>query len=622
MVSNPSHLEAVDPVVEGVARAKQDRDPRAVGRHASRRARSPRTPCSRSSSTATPPSPARAWSPRRSTSRGSRATAPAARCTSSSTTRSGSRRRRRRRAPRSTPTDVAKMVQSPIFHVNGDDPEACARAMRLAFEFREAFSKDVVVDLVCYRRHGHNEGDDPSYTQPLMYKVIDAKRSVRKLYTEALVRRGDLTLEEAEQSLDDFNSKLQAVLDEVRERPVPVLQCRPEGGGPRGPAVAGDRGRRPSGCARSPLATTTVPEGFTVHPKLARLFGARDELLAARRGRLVARRGPGPRLAAPRGDRRPPRRPGHPAGHLLAAPRRARRLRDGRRSTCPLCHLEGATGRFTVRDSLLSEYAALGFEYGYSVERPETLVAWEAQFGDFVNGAEIIIDNFLVAAEDKWGQQASLDAPPPPRLRGAGPRALERAHRALPLAVCAQQPARRGAHVGGRSTSTCCAARSAAPRPTPLVVLHAEVAAPCRRDALDDRRARDRAVPRGPRRPREPATPRTSRSSCSAPARSLVEAAAHRAAAAGDVRARSARDRPRRAALPVARRRGRRGPRALSRARPTSAGSRRSRRTWGRGRSSTTSCTATSAAHAAPRGAGGVGQPGDGLGPRPPGRAG
>ena len=117
------------------------------------------------------------------------------------------------------PTDVAKMVQAPILHVNGDDPEACVRAARLAFGFRQRFHKDVVIDLVCYRRHGHNEGDDPSYTQPLMYKRIDAKRSVRKLYTEALVRRGDITLEEAERALDDFNARLQAALDEVRAEP-------------------------------------------------------------------------------------------------------------------------------------------------------------------------------------------------------------------------------------------------------------------------------------------------------------------------------------------------------------------------------------------------------------------
>ena len=125
------------------------------------------------------------------------------------------------------PTDVAKMVQAPIFHVNGDDPEACVRAAHLAFGFRQAFHKDVVIDLVCYRRHGHNEGDDPSYTQPLMYQRIDAKRSVRKLYTETLVRRGDLTLDEAEQALDDFNARLQAALDDVRAETPPSPAASP-----------------------------------------------------------------------------------------------------------------------------------------------------------------------------------------------------------------------------------------------------------------------------------------------------------------------------------------------------------------------------------------------------------
>ena len=119
------------------------------------------------------------------------------------------------------------MIQAPIFHVNGDDPEACARAARLAYDYRETFHRDVVLDIVCYRRHGHNEGDDPSYTQPQMYKIIDQMRSVRKIYTETLVRRGDLSIDEAEAALDDFNDRLQSVLDEVRTVPVPELHGVP-----------------------------------------------------------------------------------------------------------------------------------------------------------------------------------------------------------------------------------------------------------------------------------------------------------------------------------------------------------------------------------------------------------
>ena len=164
------------------------------------------------------------------------------------------------------PTDVAKMVQAPIFHVNGDDPEACVRAARLAFAFRQTFHKDVVIDLVCYRKHGHNEGDDPSYTQPLMYQRIDAKRSVRKLYTETLVRRGDITLEEAEAALDDFNARLQAALDEVRQEPslaptvLPVHRparsrsSRPRPASPR-------RAARPlvAWCAACPTGSPSIP---------------------------------------------------------------------------------------------------------------------------------------------------------------------------------------------------------------------------------------------------------------------------------------------------------------------------------------------------------------------------
>ena len=162
------------------------------------------------------------------------------------------------------------MVQAPIFHVNGDDPEACVRAARLAFGFRQAFHKDVVIDLVCYRRHGHNEGDDPSYTQPLMYAAIEAKRSVRKLYTETLVRRGDITLEEAEQALDDFTARLQAALDEARAEadrsPARRRCCRryvvPDLSHPAGR----DRRRPDDVLAGLAAAVRTVPEGSSCTP--------------------------------------------------------------------------------------------------------------------------------------------------------------------------------------------------------------------------------------------------------------------------------------------------------------------------------------------------------------------
>jgi 2-oxoglutarate dehydrogenase E1 component len=317
------------------------------------------------------------------------------------------------------PTDVAKMIQAPIFHVNGDDPEACARAARLAYDYREEFHRDVVLDIVCYRRHGHNEGDDPSYTQPQMYKIIDQMRSVRKAYTETLVRRGDLSIEQAESALDVFNARLQSVLDEVRTVPVPTLSGVPVAEVPFD-APAPETGVERSVLLRVARTTTTAPEGFTVHPKLERQFAQRTALLESGEVDWAL----GEALAF---------------GSLVAEGSNVRLMgQDSRRGTfshrhaalidyengsqfVPLCNIEGASGFFTVRDSLLSEYAALGFEYGYSVEARDTLVAWEAQFGDFVNGAEVIIDNFLVAAEDKWGQRASLVMLLPHGYEGQGP---------------------------------------------------------------------------------------------------------------------------------------------------------------------------------------------------------
>jgi 2-oxoglutarate dehydrogenase E1 component len=316
------------------------------------------------------------------------------------------------------PTDVAKMIQAPIFHVNGDDPEACARAARLAFEFREAFQRDVVLDIVCYRRFGHNEGDDPSYTQPQMYKIIDQMRSVRKIYTETLVRRGDISLDEAEAALNEFNARLQSVLDEVRTVPVPKLSGVPVAETPK------DLPAPETGVDRATLMTIaraaiSAPDGFTIHPKLARQFEQRLTLLESGEVDWAF----GEALAI---------------GSLVSAGSNVRLTgQDTRRGTfshrhaalidyengeqyVPLASM-GTPGFFTVRDSFLSEYAVLGFEYGYSVEATNTLVAWEAQFGDFANGAEIIIDNFLVAAEDKWGQHASLVMLLPHGYEGQGP---------------------------------------------------------------------------------------------------------------------------------------------------------------------------------------------------------
>ncbi|MGH9179251.1 MAG: multifunctional oxoglutarate decarboxylase/oxoglutarate dehydrogenase thiamine pyrophosphate-binding subunit/dihydrolipoyllysine-residue succinyltransferase subunit, partial [Acidimicrobiales bacterium] len=318
-------------------------------------------------------------------------------------------------------TDVAKMVQAPVFHVNGDDPEACVRVARLAFAFRLAFRKDVVIDMVCYRRFGHNEADEPSYTQPQMYGRIERRRSVRKLYTEALVKRGDITLEEAEQALDDFSARLQAALDQTRQSappkptalvnaPVPEVRLSPE-----------------TGVARKVLdrvagAMHAAPEGFTVHPKLARQLQARAKaweagevdwaLAEALAFGSILLEGDDVRLSG-----QDTRRGTFSQRHAVLVD-----YATGAEHF-PLAALAppGQQGRFFVYDSLLSEYAALGFEYGYSVAHKDALVAWEAQFGDFANAAQVIIDQFIVAAEDKWGQTSGLVMLLPHGYEGQGP---------------------------------------------------------------------------------------------------------------------------------------------------------------------------------------------------------
>lgn len=317
-------------------------------------------------------------------------------------------------------TDVAKMVQAPIFHVNGDDPEACVRVARLAYEYRRTFHKDVVIDMVCYRRHGHNEGDDPSYTQPLMYKAIEERRSVRKLFVEALVKRGEITLDDAEQWLEDFQQRLQGALDETRSHaPGEVRAKRP-------PAPEGVLPHVLTGVARPTLDRvfehlTAYPAGFTAHPKLVRQFDARAKTYreqgvvdwataeALAFGTLLLE-GTSVRLAG-----EDSRRGTFSQRHACLVD-----YENGKR-WIPLGDLDGTQPSFWIYDSLLSEYAALGFEYGYSVANKDVLVCWEAQFGDFVNGAQIVIDQYLVAAEDKWGQTSGLVLLLPHGFEGQGP---------------------------------------------------------------------------------------------------------------------------------------------------------------------------------------------------------
>ena len=304
-------------------------------------------------------------------------------------------------------TDVAKMVQAPIFHVNGDDPEACARVGRLAFAFRQAFQKDVVIDMVCYRLHGHNEGDDPSFTQPIMYERIKNHRSVRLIYTETLIKRGDLTLEEAEKAMDDFNGRLQSALEQTRSSAPPKLTVLPQPPEPAPVLPHVDTAVSAEVLDRISTALHSYPEGFTVHPKLDRIFSNRAAAYAAGNvdWALAEAMAYGSLLLEGIDVR-------------LAGQDTRRGTFSHRNSTLvdyvdgtefvPLASLSPDQGRFFCYDSLLSEYAALGFEYGYSVVAKDSLVIWEAQFGDFFNGAQIVIDQFITAAEEKWGQSSGL----------------------------------------------------------------------------------------------------------------------------------------------------------------------------------------------------------------------
>jgi 2-oxoglutarate dehydrogenase E1 component len=315
-------------------------------------------------------------------------------------------------------TDIARMISAPIFHVNGDDPEACVRVARLAVEFRREFKKDVVIDMVCYRRRGHNEADNPSFTQPQMYDIIDNKRSVRKLYTEALIGRGDITLEDAEAALKDFQAQLEKVFVETRN-------------------ASGKSAPEPNIEQESPSQTVTTavaldviktiadayanpPDGFTLHPRLKAQIDRRIAMASSgdvdwATSELFA-------FGASVMEGRAVRLAGQDSRRGTFTQRHAT-LIDRHTGTeyTPLKNLSDDQAPFWAYDSLLSEFAAMGFEYGYSVVRDDALVCWEAQFGDFADGAQTIIDEFISSGEAKWGQRSAVTLLLPHGYEGQGP---------------------------------------------------------------------------------------------------------------------------------------------------------------------------------------------------------
>jgi 2-oxoglutarate dehydrogenase E1 component len=407
LVANPSHLEAVDPVLEGIVRAKQDRIDRGLEGYTV-------LPLAIHGDAAFAGQGVVAETLNLSQLRGYR-TGGTVHVVVNNQVGFTTAPEYSRSSLYST--DVARMIQAPIFHVNGDDPEAVVRVARLALEYRVAFNKDVVIDMLCYRRRGHNEGDDPSMTNPQMYAIIDTKRSVRKLYTEELIGRGDISLEMAEESLRDFQQQLETVFRATRD-------------------ASGSAGtRRERTVEPEPLVSTAIPAalvkaignahvelpaGFTPHKRVAQLL--------ERRARMSVEGGVDWGFAEIIAF-----------GSLLAQGVTVRLSgQDSRRGTfvqrhasivdaanghdyLPLSAVASEGGRFFVFDSLLSEYAAMGFEYGYSVENPDALVMWEAQFGDFANGAQVVVDEFVTAGEAKWGQRNALTLLLPHGHEGQGP---------------------------------------------------------------------------------------------------------------------------------------------------------------------------------------------------------
>ncbi|MBR9920284.1 MAG: 2-oxoglutarate dehydrogenase E1 component [Bacteroidetes bacterium] len=325
-------------------------------------------------------------------------------------------------------TAAANMVDAPVFHVNGDDPEAVVFAAELAVQYRQKFNSDVFIDMVCYRKHGHNEGDDPKFTQPEMYEFINKHDDPRAIYSQKLIQRGDVDKKLAESMESNFWEELQSRLDEVKEKPLPYKYQQPEEAWRKLKKTADPKDFEESPKTGIPQKTVdklidhlmTIPEGFSPLGKVNRLLKGKNKMLKENKldwamGELLA------------------------YGSLLLEHHDVRMSgQDVRRGTFSHRHaifhdaktfqaynrlneIETEQGRFRIYNSLLSEFAVLGFEYGYSLASPETLVLWEAQFGDFANGAMTIFDQFISAGESKWQRMSGLVALLPHGYEGQGP---------------------------------------------------------------------------------------------------------------------------------------------------------------------------------------------------------
>ncbi len=325
-------------------------------------------------------------------------------------------------------TDVARMMRVPVFHVNGEDPEAVVWVAKLASELRARYAQDVVIDMYCYRKHGHNEGDEPRFTQPLMYAIIDNKPSVREAYVRRLALRGAITREQADEVAQARKNALTEALNEARTGDYLHPPRAMEGvwshykGGPDASVPEADTAVPEKDLLELLDRLATLPQGFHAHPKVLKVL-THDRRDAARDGRPLDWGG-GEHLAMATllADGFPVRLSGQDSQRGTFTHRHAAvyDMTTGASYT-PLAHLAGTQARVEILDSPLSEAGVLGFEYGYSLDRPDGLVMWEAQFGDFTNGAQVIIDQFLSSAEDKWLRLSGLVLLLPHGYEGQGP---------------------------------------------------------------------------------------------------------------------------------------------------------------------------------------------------------
>ncbi len=323
-------------------------------------------------------------------------------------------------------TDIARTLDTPIFHVNGEDPEAVAQAITLAMAFRAEFRRDVVIDMYCYRRHGHNEGDEPAFTQPLMYQRIARQPSVREGYLRHLHEMHGIERAEADAIAAFSQRRLEdelrrAETGERADEPEVRSIWEPYRGGLDRDAPEVDTGAPLEALSRLLLAQAELPEGFRAHPKIARLLEQRREMAAGRRP-LDWGAGEALAFATLLVEGAHVRLSGQDVARGTFAHRHAvlHDQRDGR-AYVPLQHLQEGQARFSVWNSPLSETAVLGFDWGYSLDTPEALVVWEAQFGDFANVAQVIIDQFVCSAEQKWGRLSALAMLLPHGFEGQGP---------------------------------------------------------------------------------------------------------------------------------------------------------------------------------------------------------